>query len=684
MKFPLSPYTKAWLSLLIVALLSTTCLLNLLPSTSAQQKSPPQKKGEPASIQQDPLIKINTNLVQVDVVVKDDAGQIVTDLRAEDFEIVENGRAHPVEYCSYTALTTELPASTATLDGRLAKNELGRTIVFVVSNQIIDLNIVINTLTFGRIRSITNAPNVSLDAQSVGNFLDQFIEKQMGPRDLVAILNAERDLGLLSRFTNNRELLQAASEEIRRQVAEVPRTSLTSFNGQLSSAPVVSQNLVTLDLLSNAIERTQNLPGRKIIVLAMRGLLFNSRLPGSDRVQDRLRKLTAQANQAHIAIYTLSPSGLGLRGGGLQDLDSLVALATETGGRAIYNTNDIGFGFAEILKENQGYYLLGYDPGEGKPMAPHKIKVRVKRPGLQAQSRAVAYAANVTSGANAANVISATAESTEHISLAEALSTPFALRDIGIGLTPLFLSSDGKESHILSFLKIDPTGAATEMAADGKQTLKLEIALQITGPDGKLIKEEAKGKAFTLTPAEFERLKQQGLSYGFNFPVTSPGYYQVTAAVRDPRSGRVGNASRMVKVAELNRQILATSSLALSSPEKRLPPIANARAEGEPFSPKQSYTRSETVRYQCYVYHARQDNTQSSRLQAQVIIKRGSEVIARGEPRVVTQPSGPVLPVTGEWRLADLAPGIYTLELVIEDLLHKDSKLTASAPLEVK
>jgi len=41
----------------------------------------------------------------------------------------------------------------------------------------------------------------------------------------------------------------------------------------------------------------------------------------------------------------------------------LISIAHETGGRAIYNTNDLRAGFADIMEENRGYYLLAYNPG---------------------------------------------------------------------------------------------------------------------------------------------------------------------------------------------------------------------------------------------------------------------------------------------------------------------------------
>ncbi len=331
-----------------------------LPSTAAQQPTPRQSQQKPDT-EQDTVIKINTNLVQVDAVVKDEMGRIVTDLKAEDFEIVENKRAHAVEYCSYIPFVTDRPAPTAAAyDGRIAKSELGRAIVFLVSNPILDLGISVSRGNSIRSGSYSTVSRAALDANTVSRFLNKFIETQMGPRDLVSILNAERDLGVLSHFSNNRELLLAASEEIRHQAEKAPHTTLMITNDGLTGKPLARQNVGTLDMLGDAIAQTRDLPGRKVIVLVSRGLLFSPYANGSDEVRERIYKLTAQANQSRIAIYALNPRGVG----GVLQQPSLLALTEETGGKTIDNTNDLSIGFSEILKENQGYYLLGYDPGE--------------------------------------------------------------------------------------------------------------------------------------------------------------------------------------------------------------------------------------------------------------------------------------------------------------------------------
>lgn len=685
-----SPYRASALLAAVMAALviAFASFASFLPPTSAQQQPPrqSQKKPEPTpSAEQDTVVKINTNLVQVDAVVKDETGRIVTDLKAEDFEIVENKRAHPVGYCSYIPFVTDRPAPTAAAyDGRLAKSELGRAIVFLVSNPILDLGVSVSRGTNIISRSYSTVSRTALDANTVSRFLNKFIETQMGPRDLVSILNAERDLGVLSHFSNNRELLLAASEEIRHQAEKAPHTTLMITNDGLTGKPLARQNVSTLDMLGDAIAQTRDLPGRKVIVLVSRGLLFSPYANGSDEVREHIYKLTAQANQARIAIYALNPRGVG----GVLQQPSLLALTEETGGKTIDNTNDLSIGFSEILKENQGYYLLGYDPGEDKAAALHKIKVRVKHPGWQVQSRAVAYSTSSASAgetsiaANTANNASATPEP---VNLAVALNTPFAVREVGLELTPLFLSPDGKQASILSFLNIDPAGLTTETQADGSNSFKLELGIQITGPDGKLVKQEAKGYSFTVAAADLDKVKQRGLPYTFTLAAPQPGYYQVNTAVRDVRSGHVGNASRIVKVANLARQSFAVSSLALSAAaEKRAPSASDTTPNAGPPFARQRYPRSETLMYQCYVYYARPGGDRSSRLQVQANLKRGTDIIASSTPRTLTQPHGPVLVVAEEMPLRQINPGVYTLELTIEDLLRKDAKLTASAPLEVR
>src|SRR5438270_4641527 len=79
----------------------------LLASVLAQQPSQPRT---PAQSRED-VVKITTNLVQVDAAVTDKKGRAVTDLRAEDFEIYEDCRLQKITDFSFISLESTAPSS---------------------------------------------------------------------------------------------------------------------------------------------------------------------------------------------------------------------------------------------------------------------------------------------------------------------------------------------------------------------------------------------------------------------------------------------------------------------------------------------------------------------------------------------------------------------------------------------
>lgn len=137
-----------------------------------------------------------------------------------------------------------------------------------------------------------------------------------------------------------------------------PIIRVTSINGDLVLIELIRQNPRVLETVSSVMSQLETLPGRKAITFLSRGMLFNPQLPGADIVIERMQKLIEQANRARVSIHALSPAGAGnFSGGTLQDFDSLIHLARETGGRAIYNTNDTRVGFAEIVEKSRGYII---------------------------------------------------------------------------------------------------------------------------------------------------------------------------------------------------------------------------------------------------------------------------------------------------------------------------------------
>ena len=119
-------------------------------------------------------------------------------------------------------------------------------------------------------------------------------------------------------------------------------------------------------------------------------------------------KLAAHANANRVTLYTLQAGGLAApsaaAGGlGLEERvyqlpnlqamftanlqNSLNLLATETGGRAIFNANDLTSDLRRMQDELGTYYSLAYSPAHAGDGRQHRIEVKVRRPGLQVRYR---------------------------------------------------------------------------------------------------------------------------------------------------------------------------------------------------------------------------------------------------------------------------------------------------------
>jgi len=149
-------------------------------------------------------VKITTNLVQVDAVVTDKNGKIVTDLKPEDVEILEDGRKQKITHFSFNA--TETPASMSSTrpaavdrnappipSSKLKREDVRRTIAVVVD----DLGLSWESTSYVR------------------RALKKFVDDQIQPGDLVAIIRTSGGMGALQQFTADKRQLYAAVERVK-------------------------------------------------------------------------------------------------------------------------------------------------------------------------------------------------------------------------------------------------------------------------------------------------------------------------------------------------------------------------------------------------------------------------------------------------------------------------------------
>src|SRR5229473_5927056 len=420
---------RHFLAVILIAQLSAAASAQQ-PRTPITEPPPPaQPQTQPQKPEDIEVVRITTNLVQVDAVVTDKNGKVVTDLKPEEVQILEDGKPQKITHFSYNVIQSALvtpPAKPANVDKNappappvaLKPEQVRRTMAIVVD----DLGLSFESTHFVR------------------QALKKFVDEQMQAGDLVAIIRTSGGMGALQQFTSDKRQLHAAIERVKWYANG--RAGVSAF-APIESPPPGSTGpgddnttpthptddldqfredlyaVGTLGALSYVIRGLRELPGRKSILLLSDGIkVFNRDDPSkSDRVQQALFRLTDQANRASVVIYTMDARGLqtlGLtaadnlsgmtadqvqtqmsnrRSDFFEGQNGLNYLAQETGGIAIRNTNDLARGVKRVLDDQRGYYLIGYrpdastfDPKTGRRKF-HHLSLKVTRPGNSVRMR---------------------------------------------------------------------------------------------------------------------------------------------------------------------------------------------------------------------------------------------------------------------------------------------------------
>ncbi len=152
----------------------------------------------PAPQASQPTFKVQVDYVEVDVVVTDRQNQLVRDLKKEDFQVLEDGKAQTINAFTFVDIPIERAArplySSTPLEPDVRTNERafeGRVYVMIID----DLH-----TRFGR------SQRVKLAAK-------QFIERRLGANDLMAIVHTAGPTSSSQEFTSNKRLLLAAVDK---------------------------------------------------------------------------------------------------------------------------------------------------------------------------------------------------------------------------------------------------------------------------------------------------------------------------------------------------------------------------------------------------------------------------------------------------------------------------------------
>jgi VWFA-related protein len=484
------------------ALLALLLLFCILFPALGQTQTQTQK---PAADDKDDVVKITTNLVQVDAVVTKD-GKIVTNLTPDDFEIFEDGKRQTITSFAYISnvpgATPQPPTKDAKKIGTVVPfspikpNEARRTVAFVIDD-------------------------LGLSAESmyqVKKQMRKFITEQLQPNDLIAIIRTSGELGALQQFTNDKRILTRAVDQLHWNIcSRIGINVLPSQQQFATGVPMCGWRSypVTLKALRFIVDAMGYLPGRKSLVLmsdsqpyesqdeflSQPGVLKeagittddDSSLPGDTTSYSyQLQKIAEKAIRSSVVIYSVDTQGLQYTGptaadsfGSLrsnpQQIQNLMSsrsqllfsrreggqlIAKQTGGFQIRNSNS--YGFTQIMEDQAGYYLIGYRPSdETFNRRFHHIKAKVKRSGMSLRTRFGFV------GVTEEEAERAKPPSTQDLTNL-ALVSPFVAQDIEVDMTSFFIDDTTGGAIVRSFVYIDANNL-TFTPVNGKQQASIEL-----------------------------------------------------------------------------------------------------------------------------------------------------------------------------------------------------------------
>jgi VWFA-related protein len=380
-----------------------------------------------------PVFRGGINFVRVDVIATDGKGQHVTDLKQEEFEVLEDNQPQTVE--QFRMIKVDGNPKPGDPPPRVIRNrddeetEAARDDVRIFAILLDDYHV-------RRSNSV-----------SIREPLTRFVQTQLRPNDMVAVMYPLTPITDLDFTRDHAKIIGAINAFEGRKYDYRPRNQLEENYVRYPTETVERiRNEVVMGALRGLSVRLGSLrEGRKSLIFVSEG--FTAILPPQMRRQDasqpenpiqarvagglqdssveetaawfgqsdvnmRMRDVYQMANRNNTSIYSLDPRGLAVFEFGFDDSavtptfatdrrvlqmtqDTLRSLSEETDGRAIVNRNTLYEGLTQMVRDSSFYYLLGYSskaPTDGKF---HEIKVRIKRRGVDARSRRGYWAATV-------------------------------------------------------------------------------------------------------------------------------------------------------------------------------------------------------------------------------------------------------------------------------------------------
>jgi len=541
-------------------------------SVRAQQQAPP-------------IFRAGTRLNVVDVTVTDKEGRPIDGLTAADFTITEDGVPQTITTVAYQRMepnAAPLPPVPPAPPGRpmRAAPTVQPTISASPAGDVRYQNRRLIVLYF----DLSAMPPP--DQMRAYTAARKFIDEQIKAQDLVAMMTFEGGaVRVRQDFTADRVVLKDVIDVLiygeQRDANDMPdvTTDVGTAFGQDDAEFNILNTDRQLSALQTAATMLRALPEQKALVYFASGL----RLNGVDN-QAQLRATVNAATRANVSIYPVdarglvaqaplgdatrpSPGGIGMFTGQTattlvtnfqRSQDTLYSLAKDTGGKALFDNNDLSLGIVQAAQSIASYYILGYTSThtamDGKF---HRVRVTL-RDGLNAD---LSYRQGYFADKAFAKFTAADKER----QLEEALMLENPVTDIPIAMEVNYFQLNRAEYFVPVSVKIPGSELALARRRGAART-EIDFIGEVKDDYGVTIQNVRDKLDMKLSDQTAAELARRPVQYETGFTLL-PGKYVIKVLARDNETGRIGTYQANFAIPNLNRETVRVpiSSVVLGS-----------------------------------------------------------------------------------------------------------------------
>jgi VWFA-related protein len=521
--------------------------LGMFGTLVAPAQNSPQQPG-----QGNFTLNVSANIVLTNVVVRDKkTGALVKDLKASDFTILENNKPQKIASFDYENIDQAAVLNEKTTTGKASVADLLERNFAASPSQLRDHRLIV---LFFDLSSMQDE-----DIDRAVDAATKYVNTQMDPADLVALVSMSTGLSMDQDFTNDKTALLHGIGAYNGSDTTGLANGLTGSTDGTSDDTTqfaaddseynslnTDRELLAIRAIAKSLERVEQ---RKSMIYFSGGLTRN----GIEN-QASLRAATNEAAKANMAIYTVDSRGLqalppvgdaskgSLRGNSAYSgsaataqlaanygsQETLGTLAADTGGKFFGDSNDFGPAFQQVQHDTEAYYILGFhSTDQTKDGAFRHLTVKLNRNDVKLEYRPGYYAP--------ADFQHQKTEDRE-LALTEAMRSDIPATDVAVYLQAMYF----RQSEGLYYVPVSliVPGSAIPFIKNGDiNKASIDILGRVQNAQG--ITVGTVRETVKLAVDASQQVQRRNIQYSTGFTL-APGKYRMKFVVRENQTGAMG------------------------------------------------------------------------------------------------------------------------------------------------